>query len=192
MRVLIGCELSGVVRDAFLARGHEALSCDLQPSERPGPHYQGDLFDVLDFPWDLAIVHIPCTDSSVSGARHFEAKKMDGRYYASNAMWLRAWRACEHIPRVCFEHPVSVISSLFRKPDQVLQPWMFGHPETKATCLWLRGLPLLRPTNIVEGREARVHRMAPSPERARERSRTYQGIADAFADQWSNIFGGTP
>ena len=117
---------------------------------------------------------------------------MDGRYYASNAMWLRAWRACEHIPRVCFEHPVSVISSLFRKPDQVLQPWMFGHPETKATCLWLRGLPLLRPTNIVEGREARVHRMAPSPERARERSRTYQGIADAFADQWSNIFGGTP
>lgn len=186
MKVLVGCEMSGVVRDAFLARGHEALSCDLQPSERAGPHYQGDLFDVLDFPWDLAIVHIPCTDSSVSGARHFEAKKQDGRYYASNAMWLRAWRACEHIPKVCFEHPVSVISSLFRKPDQVLQPWMFGHPETKATCLWLRGLPLLRPTNIVEGREARVHRMAPSPERARERSRTYQGIADAFADQWSD------
>ena len=184
MRVLVGCEMSGVVRDAFLARGHEALSCDLQPSERPGPHYQGDLFDVIDYPWDLAIVHIPCTDSSVSGARHFEAKKMDGRYYASNALWLRAWRACDHIPKVCFEHPVSVISSLFRKPDQVIQPWQYGHPETKATCLWLKGLPKLRPTLVVEGREARVHRMAPSPERARERSRTYAGIAEALADQY--------
>ena len=184
MRVLVGCEMSGVVRDAFLARGHEALSCDLQPSERPGPRYQGDLFDVIDYPWDLAIVHIPCTDSSVSGARHFEAKKMDGRYYASNALWLRAWRACDHIPKVCFEHPVSVISSLFRKPDQVIQPWQYGHPETKATCLWLKGLPKLRPTLVVEGREARVHRMAPSPERARERSRTYAGIAEALADQY--------
>lgn len=132
MRVLVGCEFSGIVRDAFIARGHEALSVDLLDSERPGPHYKGDLFDVIDFPWDLAIIHIPCTDSSVSGARHFAAKKLDGRYYASNALWLRAWKACAHIRRVCFEHPVSVIASLFRKPDQVLQPWMHGHPETKA------------------------------------------------------------
>lgn len=152
MRVLVAGEFSGIVRDAFLARGHEALSCDLLPTERPGPHYMGDLFDVIDYPWDLAIVHIPCTDSSVSGARHFAAKKMDGRYYASNALWMRAWRACEHIRRVCFEHPVSVISSLFRKPDQILQPHDFGHGETKATCLWLRELEPLVATDKVSGR----------------------------------------
>jgi hypothetical protein len=184
VRVLVACEFSGIVRDAFLARGHEALSCDLLPTEQPGPHYQGDVFDVIDYPWDLGIFHFPCTESSVSGARHFEAKKMDGRYYAGNALWLRGWKAAAHIPRVCFEHPVSVISTLFRKPDQVIQPHDFGHGETKATCLWLRGLPLLAPTNRVVGRENRVHRMAPGPERARERSRAYQGIADAMAEQW--------
>ena len=184
MRILIACEFSGIVRDAFLARGHEALSCDLLPSERPGPHYQGDMFDVIDYPWDLAIVHIPCTDSSVSGARHFAAKKMDGRYYASNALWMRAWRACGHIRRVCFEHPVSVISTLFRKPDQILQPHDFGHGETKATCLWLRGLDPLEPTNKVEGREPRVHFASPGPDRWKELSRTFSGFGDAMADQW--------
>lgn len=204
MRILIGCEESGVVRDAFLARGHEALSCDLKPSRRPGPHYQGDVFDVIDYPWDLAIFHIPCTHSSVSGARHFAAKKMDGRFYAGNALWLRAWKAAEHIPHVCFEHPVSVISSLFRKPDQVIQPHHFGHPETKATCLWLRNLPPLVPTNPVEPdfmrkpdgsyytdakgkRYSRIHFMSGrkgDDERAQARSETYPGIADAFAEQW--------
>jgi hypothetical protein len=187
LRVLVACEFSGVVRDAFAARGHEAMSCDLLPSERPGPHYQGDVFDVIDYPWDLGIFHFPCTDSSVSGARHFAAKKMDGRYYAGNALWLRGWRAAQHIPRVCFEHPVSVISTLFRKPDQVIQPNQFGHGEVKATCLWLRNLPPLIPTNVVDGREARVHRMPPSPDRWKARSRTYQGIADAMADQWGAL-----
>lgn len=184
MKVLVACESSGRVRDAFIALGHEALSCDLKPTEVPGPHYQGDVFDVIDFQWDLGIFHFPCTDSSVSGAKHFATKKLDGRYYASNALWLKGWRLAAHIPSVCFEHPVSVISSLFRKPDQVIQPWQFGHGETKSTCLWLRGLPKLTPTNLVEGREARVHKMAPGPERATERSRTYQGIADAMAAQW--------
>lgn len=187
MRVGIFCEESGIVRDAFLARGHEAISIDLMPSRRPGPHYQGDMFALIDFPWDLGIFHIPCTDSSVSGAKHFAAKKMDGRYYASNAMWMRAWRAAAHIPRVCFEHPVSVISSLFRKPDQIVHPWMFGHGETKATCLWLKNLPKLVPTDEVKGREQRVWKMGPSPERARLRSTTYLGIADAMASQWGSL-----
>lgn len=185
LRVLIGCEESGEVRDAFIALGHEALSCDLKPSRRPGPHYQGDVFDVIDYPWDLGIFHFPCTHSSVSGARHFAAKKLDGRYYAGNALWLRGWRAASHIPAVCFEHPVSVISSLFRKPDQIIQPWEHGQGETKATSLWLRGLPLLTTSNIVEGRADRIHKMPPSPERAAMRSATYPGIAAAMATQWS-------
>ena len=187
MRILIGCERSGIVRDAFIRQGHEVLSCDLHPTDTPGPHYQGSVFDVIDFPWDLAIFHFPCTDSSVSGARHFEAKKMDGRYYASNSLWINGWRRAAHIPKVCFEHPVSVISSLFRKPDQIVQPWMFGHGETKATCLWLRGLEPLKPTEIVEGRESRIHKMPPSAERARLRSNTYDGIAKAMAEQWSPL-----
>lgn len=200
MRTLIACEYSGVVRDAFIAKGHEALSADLLPTEVPGPHYQGDVFDVIDFPWDLGIFHFPCTDASVSGARHFAAKKQDGRYYASASLWMNGWRRAKHIPRVCFEHPVSVMSSLFRKPDQVIQPWMFGHYETKATCLWLRGLPLLVPTYRTpeECREAldlpagekpsaRIHRMPPGPDRRKERSRTFPGIAAAFAAQWGSL-----
>lgn len=183
--VLVGCERSGEVRDAFIAQGWEALSCDLQPTRKPGPHYQGDIFDVIDYPWDLGIFHFPCTHSSVSGAKHFAAKKLDGRYYADNSLWLRGWKAAQHIPAVCFEHPVSVISTLFRKPDQTIQPWMFGHGETKATCLWLRGLSLLVPTEIVSGRENRIHRMPPSAERANERSKTYPGIARAMAAQWT-------
>lgn len=184
MRVLIGCERSRVVAQAFEALGHEVLSCDIQPARRGGAHYMGSVFDVIDFPWDLGIFHFPCTDSSVSGARHFAAKKLNGRYYASNSLWMQGWRRAAHIPRVCFEHPVSVISSLFRKPDQTIQPWQFGHGETKATCLWLRGLPLLQPTSIVEGRENRIHRMAPSGDRAEKRSETYAGIAAAMAAQW--------
>lgn len=187
LRVLVGCEYSGVVRDAFIAEGHEAMSCDLLPTDSPGPHYQGDIFDVLDFPWDLGIFHFPCTDGSVSGARHFAAKKLDGRFYASASLWMRGWRGASHIPCVCFEHPVSVMASLFRKPDQIIQPWQFGHGETKATCLWLKGLPLLVPTDVVEGREARIHKMPPSDDRWKLRSKTYAGIAQAMARQWGAV-----
>lgn len=185
LRVLVGCESSRVVAYEFERLGHEALSCDLLPAEIPGNHYQGSVFDVIDYPWDLGIFHFPCTDSSVSGARHFDQKKNDGRFYASNSLWINGWRRSAHIPHVCFEHPVSVISSLFRKPDQIIQPWQYGHGETKATCLWLRNLPNLQPTEIVEGRESRIHKMPPSETRWKERSRTYTGIAKAMAEQWS-------
>lgn len=182
MRVLVACEYSGAVRDAFTRGGHDAMSCDLLPSETEGQHYQGDVRDVLDYPWDLMIAHPPCTHLSVSGARHFEAKRMDGRQQAGVSFFMLLARA--PIPRIAIENPVCVMSSLWRKPDQVIQPWQFGHGETKATCLWLKGLPRLTPTQIVEGREARVHRMPPSAERWKERSRTFAGIADAMAQQW--------
>lgn len=197
MEILIGCEESGVVRDEFAALGHTVVSCDLMPTRRPGPHYQGDVFDLIDYPFDMGLFYFPCTDSSVSGARHFEAKRMDGRFYVGNALWIRGWRASAHIRYRCFEHPVSVISSLFRKPDQIIQPWMFGHYETKATCLWLDGLPPLVPTYArpEECAEAlglprdtplrdRVHKMAPGPNRARDRSETFSGVAKAKATQW--------
>ena len=184
MKVLIACEYSGVVRDSFLRGGHEAMSCDILETESPGPHYKGDLFDVIDYPWDLAIFHPPCTHLSVSGSRHFAEKKMDGRQQAAVSFFMRIVRQSSHIPKVAIENPVCIMSSLHRKPDQIIQPWQFGHGETKATCLWLKGLPLLTPTEIVEGREARIHRMPPSADRWKERSRTYQGIADAMALQW--------
>jgi hypothetical protein len=184
MRWLIGCEYSGTVRDAFIAQGHEAMSCDLLPTEQPGPHYQGDIRDVLDFPWDGAIFFPPCTDLCVSGARHFPAKKMDGRQYAGASFFMALAKA--DILRIAIENPIGIMSSLWRKPDQVIQPWQFGHGETKATCLWLKNLPPLRPTNIVEGREARIHRMPPGPDRWKERSRTFDGIARAMAAQWSD------
>jgi hypothetical protein len=185
MRVLVGCEFSGRVRDAFLALGHDAMSCDLLPTDSPGPHYQGEIRDVLDYPWDLAIFHPPCTHLSVSGARHFEAKRMDGRQQAAVSFFMMLSKA--GIPRIAIENPVCIMSSLYRKPDQVIQPWMFGHGETKATCLWLKGLPLLSPTNVVDGRDARIHKMPPSDDRGKLRSETYQGIADAMAAQWSIV-----
>ena len=163
--------------------GHDAMSCDLLPSETEGQHYQGDVRDVLDYPWDLMVAHPPCTHLSVSGARHFAEKRMDGRQQAAVSFFMTLARA--PIARIAIENPVCVMSSLWRKPDQVIQPWQFGHGETKATCLWLKGLPRLTPTQIVEGREARVHRMPPSAERWKERSRTFAGIADAMAQQWS-------
>lgn len=184
MKVLVACEYSGTVRDAFIALGHEAMSCDLLPTERPGPHYEGDLFDVVDYPWDLAIFHPECTHLAVSGARHFEVKRMDGRQQQAVAFFMRIARRSAHIPCTAIENPVCIMSSLWRKPDQTIQPWMFGHGETKATCLWLKGLPPLKPTDIVEGREDRIHKMSPGPDRWKERSRTYQGIADAMASQW--------
>lgn len=182
MKILVGCEYSGIVRDAFIARGHDAMSCDILPTERPGPHYQGDVRDVLDYPWDMAIFHPPCTDLSVSGARHFAAKRMDGRQQASASFFMRMARC--GIPKIAIENPVCIMSSLWRRPDQIIQPWMFGHGETKATCLWLVNLPPLRATNVVAGREARIHKMPPSAERGKLRSETYLGIAEAMAEQW--------
>jgi site-specific DNA-cytosine methylase len=187
MRVLVACEFSGAVRDAFIARGHDAMSCDLLPTEKHGPHYQGDVLEALNgrmsFEWDLMIAHPPCTHLAVSGARWFKDKVMDQQFALDFVRLLMN----APIPRICIENPISIISSQIRKPDQIIQPWQFGHGETKATCLWLKSLPLLTPTNIVEGREAKVHRMPPGPNRWKERSRTYQGIADAMADQWGSL-----
>jgi site-specific DNA-cytosine methylase len=182
MRVLVACEYSGRVRDAFIRHGHDAFSCDLLPSEQGGQHYQRPVEEVLHLGWDLMIAHPPCTHLAVSGARHFARKRESGEQQAA----LEFVRLLLNAPidRIALENPVSIISSQIRKPDQIIQPWQFGHGETKATCLWLKGLPLLRQTNIVEGRDDRIHRMPPSPDRWKERSRTYQGIADAMASQW--------
>lgn len=183
MRVLVACEYSGRVRDAFRARGHDAWSCDLLPCEAdPAFHIQGDVLPLLAQGWDLMIAHPPCTHLAVSGARHFAAKRADGRQQEALDFVGRLLNA--PIERIALENPVSIISSHFRKPEQIIQPWMFGHGETKATCLWLKNLPPLKPTNIVDGREARVHKMAPSPDRWKERSRTYLGVAAAMAEQW--------
>jgi hypothetical protein len=184
MRVLVACEESGVVRDEFIRLGHEVLSCDLLPTRTHGPHYRGNLFDVIHYPWDMALFFTPCTDLAVSGARHFEAKKMDGRQYASVSFFMRCIKESAHISKTAFENPVGILSNLYRKPDQIIQPWQFGHGETKATCLWLKGLPKLEPTDIVEGREQRIWKMPPSADRAKERSKTYVGIARAMAEQW--------
>lgn len=185
LKVLVACEYSGRVRDAFTRMGHFAMSCDLLSSEVPGLHYQGDVTDILDYGWDLMICHPPCTHLAVSGARHFKAKRESG--VQQKALDFVRLLLNARVPRIALENPVSIISSEIRKPDQIIQPWQFGHGETKATCLWLKGLPLLKPTHIVEGREARVHRMAPSPDRWKERSRTYQGVADAMAEQWGDL-----
>lgn len=180
MRVLVACEYSGRVRDAFKAKGHDAWSCDLLETEVPGNHIQHDVKHVLQMGWDLMICHPPCTHLAVSGARWFiEKSKEQAEALEFVRMLLNA-----DIPKICLENPVSIISSKIRKPDQIIQPWQFGHGETKATCLWLKGLPLLTPTNIVAGREAKVHKMAPSPTRWKDRSRTYEGIAQAMAEQW--------
>lgn len=182
MKVLIACEYSGKVRDAFIKQGHEAMSCDLLPTDAPGPHYQGDVFDIIDQGWDLMIAHPPCTHLAVSGARHFAAKIADGRQQQAIDFFMALANA--NIPKIAIENPICIMSSKWRKPDQIIQPWQFGHGETKATCLWLKGLPCLVPTNIVSGREARIHKMPPSKDRWKLRSETYQGIADAMAVQW--------
>lgn len=202
MRVLVACEFSGIVRDAFLSRGHYALSCDLIPSESDkGDHHQGDVRDLLDIgDWDLLIAHPPCTHLAVSGARWFNEKKLtqpnmsifdeesnpssDVQEAALN--FVRVLLNCS-IPRKCIENPVSVISSAIRKPDQIIQPYEFGHGETKRTCLWLENLPKLVCTNYVDGRVPRVHHEAPGSQRKKNRSRTYVGIAEAMADQWGQL-----
>lgn len=188
MKVLVACEYSGRVRDAFIRRGHDAMSCDILPTEVPGPHYQGDVFDILKpGAFDLMICHPPCTHLAVSGARHFEEKRKDGRQQDALDFVRRLLLA--PVPMICLENPVSIISTEIRKPDQVIQPWMFGHGETKATCLWLKNLPLLEPANVVDGREPRIHMMPPGPDRWKERSRTYEGIAEAMAEQWGAVRG---
>jgi hypothetical protein len=192
MKVLIACEYSGAVRDAFKKMGHEAISCDLLPTDVDGPHYRGDLFDLIDYPWDMAIIFPECTHLAVSGARHFAEKKRDGRQYAAASFFMKLIRRTEHIPRVAIENPVGIMSSLFRKPDQIIQPWQFGHGETKATCLWLKGLPSLVPTNVVDGREPRIHLMPPSADRWKLRSVTYSGVAQAMAEQWGSTPAATP
>lgn len=192
MRVLVACEYSGTVRDAFIAAGHEAMSCDLLPTDREGPHYEGDVFDIIDDGWDLMICHPPCTDLAVSGAKHFAAKIADGRQQRALDFVQRLLDA--PIERICLENPVSVISSKIRKPDQIIQPWMFGHEATKTTCLWLKNLPPLEPTNIVGKGKRHVtksgkslpewYNLPPSKDRWKIRSATFQGIADAMAKQW--------
>ncbi len=180
MRVLVACEFSGVVRDAFTARGHVAQSCDLIPSETVGLHAMGDVRHVLKLDWDLMIAFPPCTHLAVSGARWFKDKKKE---QAEALDFVRMLLGAD-IPKIALENPISVISSRIRKPDQIIQPWMFGHGETKATCLWLKNLPPLKPTKVVEGRKPRVHYASPGPDRWKERSRTLPGIAAAMAEQW--------
>ena len=196
MRVLVACEYSGIVRDAFVARGHQAVSCDLLKTDRPnwkydhsgvrtndaqrGNHYKGDVRDILDDRWDLMIAHPPCTHLAVSGARWWKDKLVE----QAEALDFVRLLLDAPIEKIALENPISKISTAMRKPDQIIQPWQYGHGETKATCLWLKNLPLLVPTNIVDGREARVHKMSPGPDRWKHRSTTLQGIADAMAAQW--------
>lgn len=183
VRILVACEFSGIVRSAFAARGHDAWSCDLLPTERPGQHIQGDVIPILLDGWDLMIAHPPCTYLAVSGARWFKDRLPEQA--VARAFFMALVNA--PIPRIAVENPISIMSTVYRKPDQIVQPWMFGHPETKATCLWLKNLPKLVPTNIVEGRAARVHREPPSPDRWKNRSRTLDGIARAMAEQWGAL-----
>ncbi len=181
MKVLIACEFSGIVREAFKAKGHDAWSCDLLPTEIPGQHIMGDVYTCLYQSWDMMIAFPPCTHLSVSGARWWKNKEQEQieaiRFFSYLA-------SKKHIPKIAIENPIGIMSTAWRKPDQILQPWQFGHGETKATCLWLKGLETLTPTNIVAGRYARVHREPPGPERKKNRSRTYTGIAEAMAGQW--------
>ena len=195
MRILVACEFSGTVRDAFAKLGHDAWSCDLEPSEIPGQHYQGDVMDIIADGWDLMIAHPPCTHLAVSGARHFEQKRKDGRQQQGIDFFMQIINA--PIPKMAVENPVGIMSTIYRKPDQIIQPWEYGHEATKSTCLWLKGLPLLKPTNIVSKGEfvtfpsgkrmskwyAESSKNSPK-QREKIRNKTFQGIADAMAEQW--------
>lgn len=191
MRVLVACEFSGRVRGAFEKRGHEAVSCDLLPDEHSSPnHTVGDVRNMLNKGWDMMLAFPPCTHLAVSGARWFKDKKAE----QDEALAFVRLLLDAPIPRIMVENPIGIISTRIRRPDQIIQPWQFGHPEAKATCLWLKGLPLLIPTNILPppegGRWANQtpsgqNKLGPSPDRWKERSRTYQGIANAMAEQWS-------
>jgi len=182
MKILVACEYSGTVRDAFIRAGHDAMSCDILPTDQPGPHYQGDVMDILGKDWDMLIAHPPCTHLAVSGARHFARKRESGEQQAAIDFFMSM--ANKKKKKIAIENPICIMSTVWRKPDQIIQPWQYGHGETKATCLWLENLPPLTPTNIVDGREARIHKMPPSADRWKLRSKTYHGIADAMAAQW--------
>lgn len=182
MKVLIACEFSGIVREAFRKRGHDAWSCDLLESEIPGQHIQGDVLKYIDDGWDMMIAHPPCTYLAVSGARWFRNKERWERQKKAIEFFMKLVNA--PVEKIAVENPVSIMSTRYRKSDQIIQPWMFGHGETKTTCLWLKNLPKLKHTNIVEGRNSRIHKMQPGYDRWKNRSRTYQGIADAMAEQW--------
>ena len=192
MKVLIACEYSGTVRDAFIQCGHDAMSCDLLPTDVPGNHYQGDVFDVINDGWDLMIAHPPCTHLAVSGARWFKDKVKE---QAESLEFVRRLMDAP-IDKIAIENPISIISSRIRKPEQIIQPWMFGHPEAKATCLWLKGLPTLSATDVLTKPECGYwsnqtpsgqNKLGPSKDRWKERSKTYQGIATAMANQWGAV-----
>jgi len=192
MKVLIACEYSGAVRDAFINNGHDAMSCDLLPTDVDGPHYQGDVFDVINDGWDLMIAHPPCTHLAVSGARWFKDKVKE---QAESLEFVRRLMDAP-IDKIVIENPISIISSRIRKPEQIIQPWMFGHPEAKATCLWLKGLPTLSATDVLTKPECGYwsnqtpsgqNKLGPSKDRWKERSKTYQGIATAMANQWGAV-----
>lgn len=185
MRILVACEESQAVTKELRRLGHEAYSCDIQECSGGHPewHLQQDVIPLLAEPWDMIIAFPPCTDLAVSGARWFPEKRADGRQQRSIGFFMKFVNA--DCPKIAIENPIGIMSSEYRKPDQIIQPWQFGHGETKATCLWLKGLPKLIPTEIVGGREQRVWKMPPGPERAKERSKTFPGIARAMAEQWT-------
>ena len=184
MKVLIGCEFSGTVRSAFRNKGHDAWSCDLLPAEDQSEyHIQDDVLNIINDKWDMAVFHPPCTHLAVSGARWFRNKQKEQQEALNFVQMLMD----APIPIIAVENPISIISTRIRKPDQIIQPWQFGHGETKATCLWLKNLPCLKPTKIVEGRKPKCHHTPPSKDRWRIRSKTYQGIAEAMSEQWSNV-----
>jgi hypothetical protein len=195
MKILVACEFSGVVREAFTAKGHDAWSCDIEPTDTPGQHYQGDVMDILNDGWDMMIAHPPCTHLAVSGARHFEAKRKDGRQQQGIDFFMAMINA--PISKIAVENPIGIMSTTYRKPNQIIHPWQFGHEASKSTCLWLKGLPNLKPTNIVDKGEFVTFKSGKrmtkwyadaahhSPkERAKIRNTTFQGIADAMAEQW--------
>jgi hypothetical protein len=188
MRVLVACEFSGVVRDAFIRRGHDALSCDLEDTEQPGPHYKGDVQYILNDGWDLMIAHPPCDNLAVCGARWFKDKLVE----QAAALDFVGMLLNVDISRIALENPVGIISTRIRKPDQYIQPWQFGHEETKKTGLWLKNLPKLTPTKVMERRDRNLtpsgqNKLGPSPTRAKDRARTYLGIAEAMAEQWGDL-----
>lgn len=188
MKILVACEFSGIVRDAFIKKGHDAISCDLLASERPGPHYQGDVLGLLNNPYDMMIAFPPCTHIAVSGARYFKEKRADGRQQAAVYFFMNLVHS--GIEKIALENPIGIMSTFWRKPDQIIQPWQFGDDASKKTCLWLKGLPKLVPTKVlIKDRYANQtpsgqNKLGPSPDRAKIRSMTYQGIADAMAEQW--------
>lgn len=189
MKILVACEYSGIVRDAFIRAGHDAISCDILDTESPGPHYKGDVKNILySEEWDMIIAHPPCTRLTLAGVRWLHERNLWGELNeACEFFKMFLDHPCE---KIAIENPIPhghATSRIGKKYDQKVQPWMFGHGETKAVCLWLKGLPNLIPTDIVEGREAKVHRMAPGPERAKMRSRFFEGIADAMVQQWGNL-----